>query len=401
MEEETQTQVVRSKRSLVVFSAVVCSALAVAVGVATLSTTSPAEAAARRRFARQTTTTTAKPKAPTTSSSVKPTTATTVKTTAPSPSTSVKAPVAPGSTSSTVPAPKSTSSSNQVLFGAATEENNSGTLNQLASFEAHAGKKAALYGMYKSFYWDPNFPTAEATTVRTHGSIPMITWEPFNPSNGVNQPEYALSTITAGKYDTMIRNWANQIKAFGSPVWLRFAHEMNSDWYPWAEGVNGNAPGSYVAAYRHVHAVFANAGVTNVKWVWNPNVVMDGIGSSLTSLYPGDAYVDMVGIDGYNWGASTSWGTWQTPASVFGQTMTQVRAITKKGIVIGETSSTEAGGNKATWIKDYFSWMKANTDIKAFIWFNISKETDWRIESSSAAQAAFASALSDPTFIAG
>ena len=287
-----------------------------------------------------------------------------------------------------------------MLFGAATEEP-SGNLSQLAAMEAHAGKKAALYGMYKSFYWDPNFPTAEATTVRNHGSIPMITWEPWNPSNGVDQPTYALNTITAGNYDSMIRTWANQIKTFGSPVWMRFAHEMNSDWYPWAEGVNGNGAGSYVAAYRHVHDVFAAAGVTNVTWVWNPNVVMDGVGSSLSSLFPGNAYVDMVGIDGYNWGTSTSWGTWQSASSVFGQTMTQVRAITSKGIVIGETASAEAGGSKATFIKDFFSFMKSNSDIKAFVWFNIQKETDWRIESSSAAQAAFASAVSDATFIAG
>jgi beta-mannanase len=287
-----------------------------------------------------------------------------------------------------------------VLFGAATEENNTGGLTQLASFESHAGKKAALYGMYKSFYWDPNFPTSEATTVRNHGSVPMITWEPWNPSNGVNQPTYALNTITAGNYDSMIRTWATQIKTFGSPVWLRFAHEMNSDWYPWAEGVNGNGAGSYAAAYRHVHDVFTAAGVTNVKWVWSPNVVMDGVGSSLTSLYPGDAYVDMVGIDGYNWGASASWATWQTPASVFGATLSQVRAITHRGIVIGETASAEAGGSKATWVKDFFSFVKANTDIKAFVWFNIQKETDWRIESSATAQAAFASAVSDATFVA-
>jgi hypothetical protein len=288
-----------------------------------------------------------------------------------------------------------------VLFGAATEENNSGGLTQLASFESHAGKKAALYGMYKSFYWDADFPAAEATTVRNHGSIPMITWEPWNPSNGVNQPAYSLGAIAAGNYDTMISRWANEIKAFGSPTWLRFAHEMNSDWYPWAEGVNGNGPGSYVAAFRHVHDLFAAAGVTNVTWVWNPNVVMDGVGSSLTSLYPGDAYVDRVGADGYNWGTSASWGTWQSPSSVFGATMTQLRAITHRSIVIGETASAEAGGNKAAWITDFFNYVKANPDIKAFVWFNLQKETDWRIESSAAAQAAFASGVSDPTFVAG
>lgn len=343
------------KGAAVVRSAVVVlSLLGIAVGLTTAGSM-PAAAAARGRVVRTTTTTTQ-----------------------------------PTTTSSTVAAPTSSSS---LLFGAATDDT-SASMPLLSSFESHAGKTVGLYGLYKSFYWDKDFPTTDATTLRNRGAVPMITWEPWNPSNGVNQPTYSMAAVANGNFDTMIRNWATEIKTFGSPVWLRFAHEMNGDWYPWAEGVNGNGAGSYVAAFRHVHDVFAAAGVSNVSWVWNPNIVVNGIGASLSSLYPGDAYVDMVGIDGYNWGTSASWSSWQSAQDVFGATMTQVRAITNRGIVIGETASAEAGGNKADWISSFFSFMKANTDIKAFVWFEFQKETDWRIESSSAAQAAFASAVS-------
>ena len=51
---------------------------------------------------------------------------------------------------------------------------------------------------------------------------------------------------------------------------IRFAHEMNGTWYPWAEGVNGNGPGDYVAAWRHVVGVFRRAKVSNVTWTWAP-----------------------------------------------------------------------------------------------------------------------------------
>jgi hypothetical protein len=228
----------------------------------------------------------------------------------------------------------------------------------------------------------------------------MVTWEPFNPSNGVDQPGYSLAAIANGTHDAYLSRWATQIKTWGQPLWLRFAHEMNGDWYPWAEGVNGNAPGSYVAAWRHVHDVFANAGVTNVTWVWTPNVLIPGR-PSYASLYPGDAYVDWVGLDGYNWGTSASWSSWQSPTAVFGSSLASLRGVTSRPIVIGETASAEVGGNKAQWVQQFFSMLSANPDIKAFVWFNFLKETDWRIESTPATQAAFAGGVADGRYRAG
>ena len=42
----------------------------------------------------------------------------------------------------------------------------------------------------------------------------------------------------------------------------------------------------------------------------------------------------------------------------------------------------EAGGDKAAWIVEMFSWLDANDDVGAVIWFEHDKETDWRIRSS-------------------
>jgi hypothetical protein len=298
---------------------------------------------------------------------------------------------APTTTSTTAPAPAPTGT---VRFGGVGND-----LAAISSFESHAGKHVSLVGSYRSFYWDTHFPTSDANAVYAHGgATPLITWEPWNPSNGVNQSAYKLSNIAAGNFDAMLNTWANEIKAYGHPVWLRFAHEMNGNWYPWAVGVNGNTAADYVNAWRHVHDVFVNAGVTNVTWVWNVNTDA-GTGVTPASVYPGGAYVDWMGVDGYNWGTTQSWGsTWQSPGQVFNATLSALRAISTKPVMIGETASAETGGNKAQWISDFFTWMKGYGYLKAFVWFDINKEVDWRIESSSSAQAAFASGVADARY---
>ncbi len=282
-------------------------------------------------------------------------------------------------------------------FGAATDGGPE-DLSGLTSFERDAGKPVSLYVYYKSFGFDPDFEPAAADAVRSHGATPMITWEPWDPSTGsASQPDYSLSRIAAGAHDALISRWASQMAAYGQPVWLRFAHEMNGNWYPWGAGVNGNSPSQYVAAWRHVHDIFVAAGATNVTWVWSPNVVMDGT-PALSSLYPGDSYVDWVGVDGYNWGATASWSSWQTPDQVFGATLAALTQISSRPVVIAESATTEVGGNKAQWIQQFFSMLGANPRVKAFVWFNLNKETDWRIESSSGAQSAFATGVANPRY---
>ncbi|MHB8465115.1 MAG: glycoside hydrolase family 26 protein [Acidimicrobiales bacterium] len=286
----------------------------------------------------------------------------------------------------------------RVLFGVATARGTQ-DLGQLDTFNSAAGKKAALFSYYNDF--SSGFDAGAADAVRARGAQPMITWEPWDPSNGsVNQPAYSLAAIAGGRYDSYIVGWAHQVKAWGHALTLRFAHEMNANWYPWDEGVNGNTPGQYVAAWRHVHDLFAAAGVSNVSWVWSPNVVDSGT-TALTELYPGDAYVDWLGVDGYNWGTTQSWSGWQSFTDVFGATLAQLRGLSKHQIMIGETASAEQGGSKADWIRGLFSGLASNNDIRAFVWFNLDKETDWTIQSSSAAQAAFAAGVADSRYQAG
>ena len=92
--------------------------------------------------------------------------------------------------------------------------------------------------------------------------------------------------MIAGTHDAYIREFAEDARDWGHPFFLRFNWEMNGNWFPWSEGVNGNQPGEYVAAWRHVHDIFTEVGATNATWVWCPNVDPGGKFSDLALALP-------------------------------------------------------------------------------------------------------------------
>ncbi|MGJ1463557.1 glycoside hydrolase family 26 protein [Clavibacter sepedonicus] len=198
--------------------------------------------------------------------------------------------------------------------------------------------------------------------------------------------------MIAGDHDAYIRSWGADLAKYGGTVYLRLGHEMNGNWYPWSDGVNGNAPGSYVAAWKHVHDLVVAQGATNVKWVWSPNVPYPG-STALASLYPGADQVDVVALDVYNWGAVAG-QRWTSPADLFGPGIGQLRAVAPgKPLVIGEVASSETGGSKADWNRDLVAYLQAQPDVLGFVWFDFRKEEDWRIDSSAASAASLRDAL--------
>ncbi|MEW9873519.1 glycoside hydrolase family 26 protein [Arthrobacter sp. HS15c] len=255
-----------------------------------------------------------------------------------------------------------------------------------------AGESPSMVLFYEDFLQAP--PIAELNAVRARGAVPLLTWEPWAwGGGGLEQPAYSLDRITAGDFDARILEWGQALTAWGQPVMLRFAHEMNGNWYPWAEGVNGNQAGDYVQAWRHVHDVVASTGAGNVQWVWSPNAPYWG-STDLAGLYPGAGYVDIVALDGYNWGTSAAWSSWVSPQALFAPGIAQLRALAPgKTILIAETASSEAGGSKAGWNTDLVSYLAAQPDVMGFVWFHFQKETDWRINSSASSASALSSAL--------
>ncbi len=275
--------------------------------------------------------------------------------------------------------------------------------SDLDSFETGVGHRADIFLWYQSI--SESLDTATLGPIAQGGRTIQIAWEPwdYGAPDLVNQPAYQLRDITAGNWDADIHRWARECKAFGYPVILRPMSEMNGDWTSWSGTVNGNVPSDYVPAWRHVHDIFVQEGATNVKFDWSPNV--EGDGSTVTPVntfntyYPGDAYVDYVGLDGYNWGTmynTPEWTSfWQSFTEIFQYSYDAFAARTNKPILISETASTELGGNKAQWITDAFASLPTRFPrIVGLTWFNYNKETDWRVTSSPASLAAFKAAVS-------
>ncbi len=263
---------------------------------------------------------------------------------------------------------------------------------KIEEFRSMVGKAPAIVMWYQDWANGnaTEFDPAKMSAVVSRGAMPMVTWEPWNHTESASQPAYALRAILAGHHDAYIRRWARDVAAWSQPMYLRFAHEVNGDWYPWSPGVNGNTSVEYVATWKHVVDIFRQEGATAVRWVWSPNVAYDG-STPFAEVYPGDAYVDWVGLDGYNWGTSQSWSSWTEFAAVFGASYDALAALTTKPMMITETASTELGGDKAAWIRrglldDVPSRFPR---VGAVIWFHENKETDWRVNSSSSSLVAY------------
>ncbi|MBY8874549.1 beta-mannanase [Micromonospora sp. PLK6-60] len=247
------------------------------------------------------------------------------------------------------------------------------------------------------------------------GMLPIVGWEPWDHRPGeaaierglptpevdrarIAQPRYRLANIVRGDFDDYLRSWADGIRSLGYPVAIRFAHEMNGYWYPWCESVNGNRPGDYVAAWRHVRDLFRAAGATNVTWVWSPNNKWDDSTPELSTFYPGDDQVDWVGLSGYY---STVFSPeYRSFDKIFAESIEDIRAFTGKPLVITETGASDSQGRKAEWIAETFRSLRRYPDIIGVVWFEVDKprETDWRIASSPAAARAFARAVADPRY---
>jgi hypothetical protein len=245
--------------------------------------------------------------------------------------------------------------------------------------------------------WNEEPKPQAVTESYRRGAIPVISWEPWSGlAAGENQPEYALSRIISGKFDTYLTNVARGLRDQRLPVAIRFAHEMNGHWYPWSERRSGNHAGQYVKAWRHVHDVFLRVGATNVIWVWSPNIIRPVPNVDLEALYPGDEYVDWVGVVGYAVGEATA-------AKVFDPTMKVIRKFTQRPLLITETG-VQNGPTKAAWIRDFFTWLPKHPDVVGFIWFEYSDKQggveDWRFTATPAAAKAFRNGVTKATLAA-
>jgi beta-mannanase len=239
--------------------------------------------------------------------------------------------------------------------------------------------------------WGASFSVADANAVRTRGAMPLISWEPW--AGNKTDPAWTLASIINGAHDAYIDSWTSAVAAWGLPIYVRPMYEMNGNWTAWSESANGNSPGQFVTAWRHIVDRARSHGATNIRWVWSPNID-DGNPNliDMPELYPGDSYVDWLGLDGYNWGSLPSGNGWQTFTQVFqtlGGSYSIITGLSSRPLMISETACQE-DSRKPAWITSAFGTeIPAMPRIKAVTWFNANKETDWRVNSSAGSLAAF------------
>lgn len=277
------------------------------------------------------------------------------------------------------------------------------------AFEEEVGKTASIIHWGEPWYSSEfcsgycRFQTKYFSEVRAHKSIPLLSWAPEGMPWITSKTPTNLE-IAGGINDEYIRSWAREAKAWGHPLFLLFAWEMNGNWFEWGLNHNGhNTSADYTNMWRHVHQIFVEEQATNVSWVWCPNVEASNSLAILEPLYPGNPYVDWTCLDGYN----GNYPFWRSFSELFGDSY---QAITgsiapSKPMLIGETASTEEGGSKAQWITDMSSSLVSTfPKVHGLLWFDKyeigpGKKSDWPIESSASATSAFAAAIQGGPFV--
>ena len=262
----------------------------------------------------------------------------------------------------------------------------------ILSFQKAYGKKPYFVLMFTD--WNSFPDSGSIKEILEESSCPIITWEPWEDYSVPVDP----AKILTGGYDEYIREFALKIGSFEGEVMIRFAHEMNGDWYPWAGSVIGAE--NYKKMYRYVKDIFDDAGVRNVKWIFSVNWedVPKTAGNDMMNYYPGDEYADYIGIDGYNWGTAREWSKWRSFRDIFSKTYKKLVEELGKPVIISEFSSVSEGGNKAQWIRQAMRDIRSWNEIKGFVLFNVDKEADWMFPADKKCGMEFGREIGDPYF---
>src|ERR1700677_2202674 len=237
-------------------------------------------------------------------------------------------------------------------------------------------------------------PAPGEATIVAHGRTPVVTW--YGPGKDADDPR-TLAEVNNGSDDGWIRQQAQAFKDFGHRIYLRLMPEMNGTWY---HGFSGN-PAAYVAAWQRIHRLFAQEAVTNVTWVRCPNIDPD----DWDQYYPGNSYVDIIGVDGFS---NTKYG-YQTFEQMFSSFLQHYAG--RKPLMIVETATNSGNGDAAagsgsaaSFISGMHSYLKnvagPRYGLVAVCWFDTDNTDnfDWRVDQTPASWQAWLSLARDPYF---
>lgn len=236
--------------------------------------------------------------------------------------------------------------------------------------------------------WGPQsleeFPADFIRNSHARGAVPMISWEPWasafpdtSSHPAIAQDQKVMKAISDGFFDDYLRSYAAKVRDTGGPVFMRFAHEPDNPQYPWSLAGN-NTPEEYVEAWQHVVDLFRSSGANNVRWVWNPwqEVSMD-------EYYPGDKYVDWIGLTILNYGLASTDGSWHSFSTLYEPFRYQIgfsedKSMMKKPVMIAEFGSTAYGGDQAEWINEALYRIRERyPEIKSVVFFYSEEDENW------------------------
>jgi len=238
------------------------------------------------------------------------------------------------------------STTRPIIFGAA-----AATKSQVLDHERVLGRHMEGVRVYKD--WDDSLLGSELIWMRDTGHTPFLSIKARR--NGGSYVKFS-AIATAAPGSTLYRDMqrmAAQIKSYRAPIYIIFQHEPEEDG---AYRNNGNGP-AFAAAFRKFVTVMRASGVTNAKYV----ATFTGWGFKRKDTrnvakyyYPGDAYVDAVAIDVYNW-AGCRGDDWKSMAFLIEPLRQWGRAHPSEKLMLLEWGTVEdraVPGRKAQWIKD-------------------------------------------------
>ncbi len=292
---------------------------------------------------------------------------------------------APSVAPSPAPLPISTAPATKPLWGAYVgwQELN------MDDFESRVGKITDLRAVFVHWGNESQFPMYIAPYVRDRNKTLVIFWEAtdYNVAT-TEQPRFNYDAILRGDWDAYFRSFAASAKTYNAPVILIPFSEMNGDWFTVSGTKNGNTPAKHIAAYRYIREFFRTT--PNVQFGWAPNngSVPDVAGNQIADYYPGDAYVDIVGVDGFNFGGTQ----WETFSQVFDKSLLQLNTYKKPVYLFSFSSQSDT--RKAAWIKDALQvQLPKHPEIKGWVWFNELKSHNWLVWSDQTALDAFRASI--------
>ncbi len=297
---------------------------------------------------------------------------------------------------------------------------------RVGDFEALAGRPVA-WAYFSSNWWnDIRYPVAAIAAIRASGAIPFVRLMLRNANDGAT---ITLEQILDGTWDGALRAWARAARADPRPLLVDFAVEPNGDWFDYSGVYHGagrtdgygdpavpDGPERWRDAYRHLIDLFRAEGVYNVTWFFHPDVYStpEQTWNAPAAYYPGDDYIDWIGISAYGPQTPAEWRDWPDGnrlSDILAERAAAVRAISgRKPLALLEFGVAEDPADprhKPDWIADAFRTLAARRPLAfdAVAWWHEDWQNDdgshsrLRIDSSAASLAAFRAGLADPVFV--